>query len=301
MLNSVRQLLRGAAFAAAAASLALVGSPAAFAQGSPPPFATTKVQGTDNVYIFRYGGHLSMFIVTRDGVIATDPVSLQRSGKVYFEEIRKITDKPIRYVIYSHSHLDHIAGGKVFKDAGARFVAHQNAKRQLEKIKYPDVVIPDESVGNRRDIRLGGTTLELHYVGRNHSDNALVMRLPKERILFAVDWIPLDAVMFRNMPDSYPGEWEEGLKRVMKLDFDTMIAGHPGKGGRLTGTKKDVEAVLGYLTDLSAETKKAAEAGKCFDNAMKEVRLPKYEGLNNYGIWLPGNVERYCGYWGRGF
>ena len=48
-------------------------------------------------------------------------------------------------------------------------------------------------------------------------------------------------------------------------------------------------------------TKKAAEAGKCFDNAMKEVRLPKYEGLNNYGIWLPGNVERYCGYWGRGF
>ena len=285
----------------AATALAIAAATGALAQGSPPPHATTKIQGTENVYAFRYGGHVSMFVVTRDGVIATDPVSLQRPAKVYLDEIRKVTDKPIRYVIYSHSHLDHIAGGKPFKDAGARFIAHQNARAQLQKVKYADVVMPDEVVGNRRDIRLGGTTIQLHYMGRNHSDNALVMLLPKEKVLFAVDWIPLDAVMFRNMPDSYPQEWEEGLRRVLKLDFETMIAGHPGRGGRLTGTKKDVEAVLGYLTDLSAEVKKAAEAGKCFDTAMKEVKLPKYESWANYATFLPGNIERYCGLWGRGF
>lgn len=294
-------LLKAFCRGVAGAALAMAATTGALAQGSPPPYATTKIQGTENVYAFRYGGHVSMFVVTRDGVIATDPVSLQRPAKVYLDEIRKITDKPIRYVIYSHSHLDHIAGGKPFKDAGARFVAHQNARAQLQKIKYADVVMPDEVVGNRRDIRLGGTTIQLHYMGRNHSDNALVMLLPKEKVLFAVDWIPLDAVMFRNMPDSYPQEWEEGLRRVLKLDFETMIAGHPGKGGRLTGTKKDVEAVLGYLTDLSAEVKKAAEAGKCFDTAMKEVKLPKYESWNNYATFLPGNIERYCGLWGRGF
>src|SRR4051812_48600881 len=91
-----------------------------------PPFATTKVEGTENVYIFRYGGHQSMFVVTPAGVIATDPIGLRRpAAKAYIEEIQKVTKAPIKYVIYSHSHFDHIAGGKPFKDVGARFVAHQ--------------------------------------------------------------------------------------------------------------------------------------------------------------------------------
>jgi glyoxylase-like metal-dependent hydrolase (beta-lactamase superfamily II) len=97
---------------------------------TPPTFATTKVDGTDNVYIFRYVRHQSMFIVTPQGVIATDPVGLRRpAAKAYIEEIQKITKAPIKYVIYSHSHFDHIAGGQPFKDLGAIFVAHKNAKR----------------------------------------------------------------------------------------------------------------------------------------------------------------------------
>src|SRR4249920_1552281 len=99
-------------------------------QPAPPPFATTKV--TDNVYIFRYGGHQSMFIVTPDGVIATDPIGLKRpAAAAYIAEIRKITQAPIKYLIYSHHHYDHIAGGKPFKDAGATFVAHRNAQAHL--------------------------------------------------------------------------------------------------------------------------------------------------------------------------
>src|SRR6476661_6400358 len=96
-------------------------------QPAPPPFATTKV--TDNVYIFRYGGHQSMFVVTPAGVIATDPIGERRpAAKAYIEEIQKITKAPIKYVIYSHSHYDHIAGGKPFKDLGAVFIAHRNAQ-----------------------------------------------------------------------------------------------------------------------------------------------------------------------------
>src|SRR5262245_56296291 len=79
-------------------------------QPTSPMFATTKI--TDNVYVFRYGGHQSMFIVTPAGVIATDPISERRpAAKAYIEEIQKVTNAPIRYVIYSHSHFDHIAGG----------------------------------------------------------------------------------------------------------------------------------------------------------------------------------------------
>src|SRR6516165_4825819 len=134
-------------------------------------FATTKVEGTENVYIFRYVRHQSMFIVTREGVIATDPIGLRRpAAKAYIEEIQKITKAPIKYVIYSHSHFDHIAGGQPFKDLGAIFVAHKNAKARIEALKRPDVVVPDEVVDSERTMTLGDTTLELIYVGKNHSD-----------------------------------------------------------------------------------------------------------------------------------
>ena len=73
------------------------------AQTPPPPFATTKV--TDNVYIFRYGGHQSMFVVTPEGVIATDPIGYLRpqAVKTYIDEIKKVTPAPIKYVVYSQS------------------------------------------------------------------------------------------------------------------------------------------------------------------------------------------------------
>src|ERR1019366_325463 len=92
----------------------------------PPTFETKKVDGTDNVYVFRYANHQSMFVVTPAGVIATDPIGYghPQSVETYVAEIRKVTDKPIKYVIYSHHHFDHIAGGKPFKDAGAIFIAH---------------------------------------------------------------------------------------------------------------------------------------------------------------------------------
>ena len=281
---------------------AILMTTAATAQAqTPPPFATTKV--ADNVYIFRYGGHQSMFIVTSQGVIATDPIGLRRpAAKAYIEEIQKVTKVPIKYVIYSHSHLDHIAGGQPFKDQKAVFVAHKNAKARLQQINAPDTVIPDQTVdGPRKDIKLGDTTLELHYVGKNHSDSTLVMRLPKEKIVFTVDWIPLSAVQFRNMADNYVPDIMEGLAKVIAMDWETLIPGHPGPGGKQTGTKDDARNALSYLQDLSAAVKQLASEGKCYNNdAMRELKLPKYEGWTNYGPFLSMNVERFCDFYNRG-
>ncbi len=271
-------------------------APATAAPPAPPAFATTKVEGTDNVYIFRYQGHQSMFVVTTAGVIATDPIGLRRPQAVaaYIDEIKKVTNQPIKYVIYSHSHYDHIAGGKPFKDLGARFIAHKNAKAQLQRFPMADIVMPDELVDNKRTIKLGGTTLELLYVGKNHSDNSLVMRLPKEKIIFTVDFVPIQTLPFRNMPDTTnPLDWQASLKRVVALDWDRMIPGHPYAGGRL-GTKQDINDLIVYFDDLRAEVNKAAAEGKCTDTAMKELKLPKYEKWGNYAVFLPGNVERMC-------
>src|SRR2546421_599216 len=201
-------------------------APALAQQAAQPPFATTKV--TDNVYIFRYGGHQAMFVVTPAGVIATDPVSLRRPAKPYIDAIQAVTKAPIKYVVYSHTHFDHIAGGKPFKDLGATFVAHANAKARIAALKPDDVVIPDQVVDGKRNVTLGGTTLELNYVGKNHSDSTLVMRLPKEKIIFTVDWIPLHGVQFRGMADNYLPDIEDGLKKVIAMDWEKLIPGHPG-------------------------------------------------------------------------
>jgi glyoxylase-like metal-dependent hydrolase (beta-lactamase superfamily II) len=279
-------------------ALAAVSAPVAVhAQGQQPTFATTKV--TDNVYYFRYQGHQAMFIVTPQGVIATDPISENRpAAEAYIAEIRKITQAPIRYVIYSHSHYDHIAGGKPFKDAGATFVAHENAKTLLTARKNSDIVIPDETVATTRTITLGGTSLDLNWIGKNHGLDTLVMRLPREKIIFTVDWIPINGIQFRGMADTYVPDIEDSLKKVIAMDWDRMIPGHPGPGGRL-GTKDDARAHLGYLKDLSAAVKEAVDAGKSYQDAMA-IKLPKYESWGGYGPFLPMNIERYCDFYNRG-
>jgi glyoxylase-like metal-dependent hydrolase (beta-lactamase superfamily II) len=292
--------LTALAAAVCAAGLATVAMAQAPAQQ--PMFATTKVDGTDNVYIFRYQNHQAMFVVTPAGVIVTDPISYGRpqAAKTYLDEIRKITNAPIKCLIYSHHHYDHAAGGKVFKDAGATVVAHRRAKERLAQLKGVDVIIPDQVVDGKRTIKLGGTTLDLVYTGRNHSDSSIVMLLPKEKILFAVDFNSLGAVPSRlAVNDSYPTEWEASLKRTLALNWERMIPGHPGPGGRL-GTKKDMEQQIAFMTDMAVEVKKASDAGKCFDPATKEVRLPKYGTLAGYEQNIEWNIHRWCGYYGRG-
>lgn len=265
-----------------------------------PTFETKKI--TDNVYVFRFGGHQSMFVVTPDGVIATDPIGYLRPQAVttYIQEIRNITQAPIKWLIYSHHHYDHIAGGKPFKDAGATIIAHRNAKTRLEALKNPDIPIPDLVIDDRYAIELGGVRVELHYTGRNHSDNSLAVLLPKEKLLFTVDFIPIETVQFRNMPDGYIPDWFESLDRVLALNWDRMIPGHPYAGGRF-GTKEDVRNLKQYMMEVSDAAKQAAAQGKCWDAAMKEIKLPKYEKWGNYNDYLAGNIERFCSYWGRGY
>jgi len=268
----------------------------------PPSYATAKVEGTDNVYTFTYGGRVSMFIATTAGVIATDPGGYGQPQRVptYLEEIKKVTDKPIKYLIYSHHHYDHIAGGHAFKDAGAKIIAHKNAKLRLAALKDPSTPLPDETFDKQKIIKLGGTSLELTYLGLNHSDSTIVMRLPKEKVLFAVDFLPVGTVPGRGMIDFYPLEAEDSIKQVLKMDWSILIPGHPGAPGGRLGTKADVQDQLAFLQDASAAVRTAAREGKCWEPAEKEVKLPKYENWPGYENGLPFVLRRYCGLWGRG-
>lgn len=260
-----------------------------------PPYETRKV--TDNVYIFRHGGSQAMFVVTPDGVVAMDPINSQVS-KIYLQEIRKITQAPIRYVIYSHHHVDHIGGGAPFKQAGATFVAHRNAKSALQRLKVPDIVIPDVVFDDHHVLTVGGTRVEIHYPGRNHSDSSVVTYLPKEKIIFTADWLPIRELPFRNMPDSYLLEYFESIDRVLAMDWEKNIAGHSREGG--IGSKDDAWGLKAYFAELFEMVRKANAEGKCFDKAMAEIKLPKYASWGRQEF-LPGNIERMCYFFRNGW
>jgi glyoxylase-like metal-dependent hydrolase (beta-lactamase superfamily II) len=283
------------------AVLAFVCVPAWAQAPARPMIETTKVEGTDNVYIFRHGNHQSIFVVTPEGVIATDPVAYGRpqGGAAYVAEIRKVTDKPIKYLVYSHHHYDHIAGGQAFKDAGATIVSHSKAKERLAVLKDPNTPLPDETFAKSRTLKLGGTVLEMTYVGLNHSDSTLVFRLPKEKLLFVVDLIPVGQFPGRGIIDFYPIEAQDSIKRILAMDWERLIPGHPGVGGRL-GTKKDAQDQLELLQYASDTVKVPAQEGKCWDGVEKETKLPKYENWPGYENGLPLVLRRYCGLWGRG-
>ena len=282
--------------------LLLAASFDALAQAPRPPYATTKVEGTDNVYIFRNGNHQSMFVVTKDGVIATDPIAYGRptGGADYVAEIRKVTDRKIKYLVYSHHHYDHVAGGQAFKDAGAKIIAHKRAKERLAVLKDPNTPLPDEVFDKSRTLTLGGTRLELTYVGMNHSDSTLVMRLPKEKILFVVDLVPVGTFPGRGMIDFYPLEAMDSLKRIEAMEFDRLIPGHPGAPNGRLGTKQDVADQLTLQTHVSERVREAAQQGKCWEPVEKEMQFDKYKDMPGYASGLPMVLRRYCALWGRG-
>ena len=126
------------------------------------------------------------------------------------------------------------------------------------------------------------------------------MRLPKHKIVFAVDFVSVGSIPARGMIDSYPLEWEDSLKQVLAIEWDRLIPGHPGQPGGRLGTKQDVQNLLGFLQDASAAVKAEAHAGKCWDAVEKDLKLPKYETWPGYATGLPFVLRRYCGLWGRG-
>jgi len=264
------------------------------AKAKPKLVETTKV--AEGVYVFRWWVYRNLFVVTDEGVIATDPIN-PKAAKMLMQEIRKVTDKPIKYVVYSHQHWDHISGGKIFKDAGAQFVSHEGCKKHFKRRPSPAVVLPDITFSDKHTLTLGEKTLELEYFGKNHGDCLITMRLPEEKMIFIVDIVTPKRVAFRNMPDFLPDEWIRSLYDIEKLDFDTVISGHGPASMPATSPRVVVQEQREYLEDLIAAVKVEWDKGiHSPDKLRKIIKLPKYKEWRSYDAWLPMNVERIWAY-----
>ena len=152
---------RGFAGATMVIWLLLALGPAVSGQPSRPDNEITKL--ADDVYLFRHQFHQAIFITTPEGVIVTDPISADAA--VWLKaEIKRLTDHPVRYVVYSHHHSDHITGGSVFADQ-ATFVSHTAARAPIVDAADSTTPVPSLTFTDRLFIDLGGKHVELIYTG----------------------------------------------------------------------------------------------------------------------------------------
>ena len=250
----------------------------------------TKV--TENIYAYAPGDdYVSMFIVTGEGVIAIEPANTRHATGM-LKAIKNVTDQPVKYLFQSHNHWDHANGGKVFQDAGATIIAHEEAAKWMKANPHSDLTLPSETWnGFRHDIELGETTLELHYLGLNHGLGMTVFLLPKEKVAYIADLATPNRVLFSIVPDFNIKEWLRSLEEIEKLNFDKAVFSHTHADSSV-GSKQDVVNTRQFILDLQAAVIAEFQKGTSFDKIPITVKLPKYEKWVGYNEWLPMNVLR---------
>ena len=242
----------------------------------------TKIAG--DLYRFQNNFHYSVFLVTPDGIIATDPITTEAARWLKAELARRFK-QPVKYLIYSHHHADHVSGGDVFADT-AIFIGHKNmvaaaAEQDVAEVRAPDIVYSDTM-----NVTLGGKTVELHYVGKNHSDNMTVVRFPDEKTVFTVDFVSANRLPYRTLGDTYYPDLITSIKAVEAMEFEIVAPGH----GAL-GTRQDMENHRQYHEDLTSAVQAQIDAGKTVEEAKAAIKLEKYKDWGSYDDWLGENVE----------
>jgi hypothetical protein len=158
----------------------------AFDEAGLAPFETEDLG--DGLYAFRMGRQRSIFLVGSDGVIATDPLNPEAAA-FYRTAIEKITDQPIKFVVYTSSFFNRAAGGQALRDEGTRFVAHENCAVNLEATPHPHVVEPDETYSGTHELSAGDVSLELFYFGQSYGTCLSVMIARPANVMFVMNLV----------------------------------------------------------------------------------------------------------------
>lgn len=235
----------------------------------------TPVKG--DVYRFRNVGHTTVFVITGDGVVVTDPIDADAATWLK-GEIGKLTDQPINTLVYSHSHGDHASGGSVF--AADTVVTHENAPEAI------DGVVPTTRFSERMQFTQGGKTFELTWLGPGHGTDLVAMVIRPENVGFVVDAVASKRLFYKDFPGTTAGLWMQQVRAANELDFEILVGGH----GPI-GVKSDVAAGLAYLEEMQAAVLEGLKAGKSVDELAESVTMDAYSDWINYDEWREGNVR----------
>ena len=213
----------------------------------PPPVRVESAKLADGVFYLTGGTHHSLAVEMKDHIVLVDtPQTEQRALAVIAKAKEVIPNKPIRFVVTSHHHWDHLGGIRAAMDEGATIVTHQSNKAFLERVaKTPHTINPDRLASSKKSLKIqtvgakgvltdGTRTVELHLLTNyEHTGDMLVVYLPKEKILAEPDAYtspatPTTPLVVTAVP--YAAALYDNIQRL-KLDVQTIAPFH---GGRTT-------------------------------------------------------------------
>jgi glyoxylase-like metal-dependent hydrolase (beta-lactamase superfamily II) len=193
-----------------------------------------------DVYFFSNGVYNTMFIVTSEGVILADPI--RGAGPLLKKAMGEVTTFPVKIIIYTHPHLDHIGDASRFVENGVQIIAHKETQKLLKRYKDPSRPVPHITFGEKSVIELGGVRLDMIYPGDGHGKGNIMIYLPQKKILMFVDVATPKSVPFKNFSTVDIYSQIVGLRRALQLDFETYVAGHLYRPGK----RSEMEEVLKY-------------------------------------------------------
>lgn len=237
------------------ATCALV-SAGAFAQFGGGPAELDLVRVTDDIYVIHNDfvpGNITV-LVTDEGVVLVDTKYAIDYDNVA-AMLADVTEQPIRYVVNTHFHDDHSGANQIFQGDGARVFASENSRLMMVANGRSEG-LPDLTLDERATIHIGGTSVDLYYFGRSHTDGDVVAHFPDHGVLAAGD-------MYANDPGTpelvdYSGggsarEWPRSLTRALDLDFDRVVPGHGTVASRedLEGFRDDTQRLAEMVQSMN--------------------------------------------------
>jgi len=261
--------------------------------------ARSMTELSPGVYSFGSFGERSYVLMTDAGVIVTDPTSTEHAAAMR-AAIAEITDAPVRYVVYSHVHWDHVLGGRIFKDEGATFISHRKCVSHWRERPNELLVMPDETVDGGETLELGGRKLKLMYFGRNHGDCLLVMQADDSDVLFVNDLVTPYSVGLGYMPDYDPGEYLRTLKELEAMEgWDRMTGNH----GIPVAGRDALSQRRRYVEALMREVKAMMDSGEFQGEEMYDaIELPEeFRNMRGYDRHIRRAAERMAYYYGMGW
>jgi glyoxylase-like metal-dependent hydrolase (beta-lactamase superfamily II) len=232
------------------------------------------------------------FVVTKDGVLVIDALGSPALARELLAEIRRITPAPVRYVVLTHYHADHIYGLQAFKEAGATVVAHQAGREYLnsetaalrlqasreEMAPAVDaqtrLVAADRWIDERTTLQMGGLDFVLQPAGPAHTPEDLVVWVPQLKLLFAGDLVFRGRIPFVGQADS--GRWITALDTLLAFDARIVVPGH---GPASTSVRADLELTRDYLSYLRKTMGEAARNMDPFEEAYTRTDWSRFEKL----------------------
>jgi len=231
-------------------------------------YAVKSVGG--GVYVISDNGWQSAFLVTEEGVIVFDAPS--SFGKSIPLAVSQVTDKPIKMLVYSHAHKDHIGGSAAFKNIkDLKIVALDTVSDFLKDMKDPDRLLPNVTFKTEKTLTLGGKTVELTRHDYHSNEGDLFIYVPQAKFLMAVDSVTAGYAPFQGFDITTNfHQYMKVFDELLAYKFDTFVGGHLTS----TGTRQDVEITKEFTMDVYSTVKRIhnnMDAGAVTSEAVKTI------------------------------